>query len=375
MAVVIDLFQSYDQSTSNDQDVAWGVHMISPVDTPLQLMLPKVQVSATKAEWLEDELIARTTTLGATVADTTAATITVATGAGTDLFPTDVATYPTIIRVDQEYMLVTAEASARKMTVTRGYGSTTAATHAASAVVHIINVLGFEGATAREPLMKARTRPSNYVQTFTRTIEVSGIQEVVRKLGGVTSEIGYSQMKEARSIALELEDTLIKGVAAAVGDRDTNYRTMAGLWPLVATNRTNDSGSLDTDAIEADILTIWDQGGNPNVLLTTGALAQDAANLYKDRIRTEVLTQIAGVNITTIINPLSDGPIYIVPHRQMPAGEYFLLDITRMALGFIRPFFMSYLAKVGDSDRFQLLGDYTLEMYNEKAQAYRRGFS
>lgn len=374
MAVIHDLIQTYDQSTALDYQIAEGIHMISPTDTPLQLIFPKIQVGAVTSEWIEDELTGHTTTLAATISTTNAATITIATGDGTDKFPTDVATYNTYIRVDNEYMLVTSIVSNKKLGVTRGYADTTAATHAASAKVYIITQLETEGADGKKAMARARTRPNNYVQTFSRTVEVTGVEEAVKKLGGITSEIDYQIMQAMRTLALELEKTIVHGVKAQAGT-GTTFRTMAGLWKLIATNRTTDSGSLDTDALEADIRTIWDQGGVPRALVTTGKLAQDAANLYADRIRTDVQTQVGGVNITSIINPLGEGPIAIIPHRLVADGEYYLLDTARAGLGYIRPFFMKDLADDGDADKRWIGGDYTLHLMNEKAHAFRTGFS
>lgn len=374
MAIVVDLVQSYDQATSNDQDVAMGIHMIDPVDTPLQLMLPKVPVTATTVEWIEDALIPTKTTLAATVSDTTGTEITVASGQGTAMFPTDMATYSPIIKIDQEYFLVTAESS-DVLTVTRGYGSTTAAVHANAANVSVISVPEpSEGAAARVPLAVTRTRPSNYVQTFARTVLVTGVQEIVRKLGGVTSELAYQLMKESRHLALELESTLLYGVKEQLGTRTTR-RTMGGLWKLIATNRQSDSGAIDTAAIETDIRTIWDAGGIPSAIVTTGKLAQDITTLYADRIRSDVVTQLAGANITAIINPLAQGPLFIIPHRLVMEGEYFMLDLNRLAMGYLRPFFRKQLSEDGDFYKLGLYGDYTLEAFNEKAHAYRFGFS
>lgn len=374
MAVITDLMQTYDQSIANDYTIAEGIHMISPTDTPLQLLIPKLQVEAVKAEWIEDELTGQTTTLAAAIGDTISTQITVASGAGADKFPPDVNTYNVVIRIDQEYMLVTAK-STDVLTVTRGYGNTTAATHSNGAKVHIVSQMEYEGADGKMAVAKARTRPSNYVQTFSRTVEVSGVQEAIKKLGGVNSEIDYQIMQAMRQLALELEKTIIMGVKAQGGDGSTAFRTMGGLWAIISTNRTSDSGSIDTYAIESDIRTIWDSGGVPRAIVTTGKLAQDIANLYSDRIRTDVQTTIGGVNITSIINPLGEGPIAIIPHRMVADGEYYMLDTARVTLGYLRPFHMKDLADDGDADRRWIGGDYTLELMNEKAHAYRYGFS
>jgi len=374
MSIITDLMQSYDQSGVNDYTIAEGVHMISPTDTPLQLLLPKIQVGSVKDEWIEDELTGQKTTLAAAIADTSTTEITVVSGDGTDKFPPDVDSYNVVIRVDQEYMLVTAESS-DALTVTRGYGSTTKATHSSGATVHIISQMEHEGANGKGAVARARIRPSNYVQTFSRTVEVSGVQEAIKKLGGITSEIDYQIMQAMRQIALELEKTLIMGVKAQAGDGSSSFRTMGGLWAVISTNRTSDSGTIDTDAIESDIRTIWDEGGVPRAIVTSGKLAQDLANLYSDRIRTDVLTTIGGVNVTSIVNPLGVGPIAIIPHRMVADGEYFMLDTSRIALGYLRPFFMKDLADDGDADKRWIGGDYTLELMNEKAHSYRYGFS
>ena len=67
MAVVTDLMQTYDQSETADVSVAEGIHMISPTDTPLQLLLPKISVASVKAEWIEDELTGQATKLASAV--------------------------------------------------------------------------------------------------------------------------------------------------------------------------------------------------------------------------------------------------------------------------------------------------------------------
>jgi len=374
MGVITDLMQTYSQSNTSDYTIAEGIHAISPTDTPLQLLLPKVQVGSVKAEWIEDELTGQTTTLASTIGNTTATQITVANGDGGDKLPPDVSTYNVVIRVDQEYMLVTGKSN-DVLTVTRGYGNTTAAVHSSGAKVHIISQMEHEGADGKMAVARSRTRPANYVQTFSRTVEVSGVQEAIKKLGGITSEIDYQIMQAMRQLGLELEKTLIMGVKAQSGDGSTTYRTMAGLWAMISTNRTSDSGSVDTDAIEADIRSIWDAGGVPRAIITTGKMAQDIANLYSDRIRTDIQTAVGGVNITSIINPLGEGPIAIIPHRMVADGEYYMLDTARIALGYLRPFHMKDLADDGDADRRWIGGDYTLELMNSKAHAYRYGFN
>ena len=86
-----------------------------------------MQVSSEKAEWIEQSLTSKTTTLAVT-ASASDTTLTVAAGAASDLFPGD-ATYKVQIRIDREVFLATANAASNKLTVTPEFGGTTAAGH------------------------------------------------------------------------------------------------------------------------------------------------------------------------------------------------------------------------------------------------------
>lgn len=369
---IVDLTQTYDQSDVNDYSIAMGVHMISPVNSWLQLILPKVQVGAVQREWIQDELLGLITSL-ATAVNSTLTTITITSGDVAEKFA-DVANQNHIINIDSEYMLATATPATDQLTISRGYQGSTAASHTNEARVWIVSQPTHEGADAGNAVSVTRTRPSNYVQTFRATIEVSGVQEAVRHLGGVTSEMGYEMSKAMMSLANQLEMTIIRGPGAAAGTKDTNFRVMDSLNTMIDTNRAGSTGSITTTHVETDIQTIWDAGGTPVVILGSGAVINAISNLYKDRIRSDPMFQIGGQNITGIINPLAEGMIFLVPHRYL-YQEYFMLDLNRIALGFIRPFFMKDLADAGDADKRMILGDYTLELHNETAHCYRSGIT
>ncbi|MFH1741096.1 MAG: DUF5309 family protein [bacterium] len=372
MANIIDLMQTYDQSDTNDYSIADGIHSISPVESLFQRMLPKVPASAIKHEWIEDALIERRSTTAATIANTTDVTFDVAAGDGALVFP-DAANVDTTIRVDQEVMLVTGRAT-DTLTITRGYGSTTKSTHAAGAKIIVISQHEHEGADGKTAIAQARTRPANYLQTLSRTVEVTGVQEAVAKLGGVDSEMNYEIVKAMKELANELEDTIINGVLGQVGNGSSTYRTMGGLWAMISTNRNSSSGHISEEVIEADLKTIWEAGGIASVIVTSGAIAQQITDIYENRVRQDTLFQLGGANITAIVNPLSMGAIAVIPHRFLSC-EYYMLDTSKIALGYLRPFFMKDLADDGDADKRWIGGDYTLQLMNEKAHAYRYGFT
>ncbi len=377
MSIVDDLMQSYDMATVNEEFVADGVHTISPTETPVQIFLPKMQVGSVDPKWIEQELTAKTCTIGSTYAASDA-TMTLGSGDATNLFPPD-STYNVQILVGQEVLLATAKGgSAAKIAVTHSYGSTTAAGHASGAKVTILSDADTEGQDAKKAATPTREKPLNYLQTFSHVIETSRVQERVNKLGGIVSEQNLNREIAEKKVALDLEAQLLHGVLS-----DTNSgagsasmpRFMKGILGFLLATAVSDSGSIDTDAIEADIQTIWDEGGNPRAIICGGTMAQNIANLYADRIRTDVQTAVGGVAITSIINPLGDGPIAIIPHRLMPSGTYYMLDTARIALGFLDAFFLETVESEADGDKERVVGDYTLLFQNVKAHIMRYGFS
>lgn len=377
MAQITDLMQSYDMSTINETFIADGVHSISPTETPLQLALAKMQVDAVDPQWVEQDLTPKTCTLGATYSASDA-TMTLGSGDATDLFPPD-STYNVQIMVGQEIFLATAKAgTAAKIAVTHSYGGTTAAAHSSGDTVYILSEGDVEGMDAKKAASPSREKITNYIQTFSKVIETTRIQERVRKMGGVVSEQAHNRFIAEKQIGLDLESQLLHGVfsdTASGAGSATMPRFMKGLLGFLLATATSDSGTIDTTAIEADIQAIWNSGGNPRAIVCGGVMAQDIANLYADRIRTEVTTSIGGVEIVSIVNPLSDGPIDIIAHRMMPTGTYYMLDMVRLALGYIDPFFVETVESEADGEKERVVGDYTLMVKNVAAHRMRYGFS
>lgn len=376
MPQIHDLMQSYDMATVNEDFIADGIHTISPTETPLQIMLPKMPVSAVDPQWIEQSLTAKIATLSASYA-VDDDTLTLEAGEGTDLFPTD-SSYHVQVMIDNEIMLATAGA-ANTVDVTHDFGGTTNAVHVAGSKVYILSGGDEEGQNAKKAETPSRDKVTNYLQTFSKVIETSRVQERIKKMGGITSEQAHNRFIAEKAIALDLEAQILHGVisdtASGAGDTD-DPRFFKGIFGFLWATAESDSGSIDTDAIEADIQTIWDAGGDPRAIITTGTLAQEIANLYADRIREDVQATVGGVNVTSIINPLAmEGPIAIIPHRLMPAGRYYMLDTVRIALGYLDPFFIETVESEADAEKERVVGDYTLLFQNVAAHIMRYGFS
>jgi hypothetical protein len=349
-----------------------GVHMIDPVNNVLQRIMPKVQVVAVKHEWIEDTRVDVETSLAATISTTDGTTMTVASGDGATHFGncgSGTREDKYLVMIDTEYVSADSR-SGDVITITRGFNSSTAATHASAAKVKILGPILEEGADTNKAISVVRTRPYNVVQTYRVPIEVTGVQEAVRKLGGITSEMDYQTGVKAMGDASErLEMNLLWGTRRTGAASTPGL--MNGLYNMITTNKNlATSGTVGTDEIEADIRSIWRAGAVPEMILADGQICQDISNLYSDRIRSDVQVNLGGSAVTAVIDVLGAGPVVVIPHRRL-TGEYFMLTRAGLGLGYLRPFFLKDIADSGDADLREIIGDYTVELHNEAQHAYR----
>ena len=247
-----------------------------------------------------------------------------------------------------------------------------------------------EGADASSLTVTPTVRLGNRTQISTKTVQIAGTQESVDKAGR-KSEKAYQLAKASSELKRDMEKTLLSNTAAVTGDAST-ARKLGGLQAWINTNyvgagtagsggttaRVSGTDAAFTEAmLKSAVKKAFEQGGNPSVLMVTPTQKQ-------------VVSGFAGVAAqrymapsekpTTIVGAadvyLSDfGTLSVVPNRFMTAdsgdgGEVaFVLDPEYAAVAYLRPFQTNELAKTGDSEKTQLLVEYTLEVKNEAAHA------
>ena len=254
------------------------------------------------------------------------------------------------------------------------------------------NNAAVEGADATSLTVTPTARVGNRTQISTKTVQIAGTEETINKAGR-KSEKAYQLAKASSELKRDMEKTLLSNNVAAAGD-STTARTLGGLQAWLNTNAVLGSGGTagsggttarasGTDAafteamLKSAVKQAFVQGGNPTVLMVTPTQKQ-------------VVSGFAGIAAqryeapsnapTTIVGAadvyLSDfGTLSVVPNRFMTGdsgdgGEVaFVLDPEYAAVAYLRPFMTNELAKTGDSEKTQLLVEYTLEVKNQKAHA------
>jgi len=248
-----------------------------------------------------------------------------------------------------------------------------------------------EGADASSLTVTPTVRVGNRCQISSKTVQIAGTQESVDKAGR-KSEKAYQLAKASAELKRDMEKILLDNNAAVTGDAST-ARELGSLQAWINTNASvgataGAAGSLGTTArtsgddrtfteaiLKANIKSVYEAGGNPTVLMTTPTQKQ-------------VVSTFAGIAAQRYMAPadkpstivgaadvyLSDfGTLSVVPNRFMTADsddsghQAFVLDPEYAAIAYLRPFQTNELAKTGDSEKTQLLVEYTLEVKNEAA--------
>ena len=247
-----------------------------------------------------------------------------------------------------------------------------------------------EGADASSATLSPTTRVGNRTQISQKTVAVTGTLQAVDKAGR-KSELAYQLSKASSEIKRDMEFTFLNNTVQSNGTAGSTARVLGGLQTWLSSNgdfgsggsagssgttaRTNGTNRTFTETeLKTVIKEVFESGGSPKILMVTPAHKQTVSAFAGIAAQRYMAPSDAP---TTIIGAadiyLSDfGSVSVVPNRFMLSGNAanevaFVLDPEYAAVSYLRPFQTIELAKNGDSDRTQLLVEYTLEVRNEAA--------
>ena len=335
--------------------------LLNEHQTPLISLLGfSTPVSQTEHQWFEDEMFGYVSKLDVAITSDSTTEFTVEDGS---IFRKD-----HVVKVDDELMKVT-DVATNTLTVERGYADTDKENHADEAVIEILFVEGEEGADARDARHKARSKISNYTQIFDETIKISGTASVVSNYG-IDDLYEHEKAKKLLELALQLEKALINGVKY----ENSNVRLMKGIREFVSANVTDASNDeLDDGKINDAMQDIYEQGGfeqGGNWKIMTPAKQKRVISKFdQSNIR---LTREENTRGQVVDFYVSDfGQAEIVLNNNLKPDEIFIVDANRLAIRPLntREFTHEYLGKKGDYYEGMIVGEYTLEMVQEKASA------
>jgi len=244
-----------------------------------------------------------------------------------------------------------------------------------------------EGADGVSATISPTVRLGNYTQIVQKVIQTSGTLEAVNKAGR-RSERAYQLAKASSELKRDMEAIITANQGRDAGS-STTARKLGAILSWLKTNTSKGTSGTDPTTIgvstrsdgatrtfteqllKDEVAAAFDSGGNPTMLVVGSGLKQKVSSFAGIAAQRYQAPSDAP---TTIIGAadvyLSDfGTLQVVPDRFMRTRDALLLDPEYAALAYLRPFSTNDLAKTGDSEKTQLLAEFTLEMRNEAAHA------
>lgn len=234
-------------------------------------------------------------------------------------------------------------------------------------------------------------RLGNYCQISRKTVQISGTSQAVTAAGG-TNKMSYQLLKASKSLKKDMEGTLTKNAAKAVGSAST-ARIAAGLPAYLISNTVHQtggspaSGADPSDGTGAHIRTYntttaaltetqvktlaqkmySNSGESPEYLILSPTNKQIVSGFSGPgtrfgMVKDEVLRTAISVYETDF------GLIKVIPDIFLAqTGDVYAIEPNFLEVSYLRPFQTVALAKTGDSDKKLLIVEYTLQVSNEKA--------
>lgn len=239
-----------------------------------------------------------------------------------------------------------------------------------------------EGDDATTDASSPTVRLGNQTAISDKVARVTGTQRA-NDSAGRADEMDYQVVKRGKELKRDVETILLANNAKVVGN-DTTARECAGVESWIATNTSAGAGGVDptgdgTDArtdgtpraftdtlLDPVLADIADAGGEPTKIMV-GSFNKQAISAFTGNAPRRTDGQEQVLSQAVFVYRSDFGDLEIVFNRFQRARSALVLDMDMWAMATLRDFQSTELAKTGDTDRKQILVEYTLEARNEAA--------
>jgi len=374
MAVYDQPKTTYSDTSNQIRAIGNSIYMIDPRDTPLLAALGgldgarnkfKIKEDGKKIEILEDAFSAVETTLnyGTTLATNT----TVFTVADGSLLKVG-----DVIKIDSEYMAIKAISTDTVTVYSRSYGGTNA-THASTDAVSRVGQARLDGADASYRGLLGLGNPYNYTGIFQEAFKVAGTERAIDHYG-YTDPYVYEARKMIPDMLRLVDRMAYHGVRAA--GSATAPRSAGGLLTYITDNSVNAGGAIvkaDIDTL-AEYITI--DGGHPDILVCHPSIANDIRGIIDSSsfVRVGLMNEDFGMKGVRTVHT-QYGDLALIMDRWCPTDKVFMLDSSRIGYYTLRDWETYPLAKTGDADKGEVIGEFSLLVANDKAHGWIYGIT
>ncbi|MEM5294238.1 DUF5309 domain-containing protein [Burkholderia sp. JPY481] len=258
-----------------------------------------------------------------------------------------------------------------------------------------LNNAAVQGDDPTAQVLAPTARIGNYTQISTKVVQISGTSQAVVAAGG-SNKMGYQLLKKSKELKRDMEGILTYNQAKSAGS-STVPSLMAGLPAYLASNVVFQTGGSPSGANPAVAANGWTDGSNTRVYNGTTVAITEAMvkslvqSVFKNSgdcpeyalvspANKQNISAFAGPGtrfikvedktLRTVVDVYETdfGDVKIVPDIFLAhSADCFFINPNYVRVAYLRPFQTIPLAKTGDSDKKELLVEYTLEVGNEHA--------
>ena len=323
----------------------------------------------TKHEWQEFQTTAKTGVLSAASLSAGATTFTPTTATFSNFAAGQVLSFATPAGITYSEKVKVTAVNTSTLTVSRGWGASTAGTITASSTVKILYTPKLENSAAGDDDSSVPTIAYNYTQIFAKTAKVSRTAQSVKNYLGM-DPLQFAEMQHLDELNRELNNALIFGTRQ-LGTASVTP-TAGGLFEFITSSGnvvTAGATALTSAKLNTLVKAIIQDGGTPDTIVCSPGQAQTISGWNSSIIQTARTDTTAGSYIQrfqSTLGMMAGGGIYnIVPDFNMPMDQLLLVDSSRVKLvplagGEFRSFDATTPGTDGNARR--ILGEYTFEI-------------
>lgn len=340
---------------------------------------PRAAFEGYKMGWLDMRIDATASTITANITDSVT-TIPVAEGGK---FRAGM----TVSFEDSDEVILVTVVTGNNLTVTRGFGGTTAEAQTSGDTLTIDSVGREENSLAKNDTTYQPDKVENFFQTMDTAIEFSRRAMATTQFGS-TNDMAFQVSERIRQLTIQMDRALIRGrkATATIDGKEITYT--GGVKYFL-----DQAGTLSTDAAAAALTleminvlnaAIVAAGGTANVIVVSITKARQLQNLMNEKYSSERLSDFVTDEGGLITLP-SDLPVIgnitrIVIDTNMSDTELFLLDASNITIvpmasgnandsGAWRT--LDATQKGQDGESVRVVGDFAIEFRQSKTHAAR----
>lgn len=234
-----------------------------------------------------------------------------------------------------------------------------------------------DGFDATETAPVPTVMRSNYTQILSKTVKVAETTDTITRYGRA-KETAYQIAKFSAEMKRDLEAIMLSGQSAVAGS-DGAARNMASYQAQIGNSFVH-TGGASTAMTETQLLgalqTLYVNGVDPDTLMIPPAESTAIAAYASASGRTRFIPNADGeskkiVNVVDLyVSPF--GEVKVILNRFQLNTDYLIYETDMWKQQVLRSWSRETLAKIGDSTRMMIVGEFSLKHKNYLASTFVR---